>query len=180
MRGDGGSVDIDGLVDDFDGVAFEADDSLDIVFVFGERFGLHAAGIRHREICGGFFARECEDDDIAAFRAREACDIFVDEGQSDAVAELRDEELIAFEERGNHGSRGDLEWLDEERSEDERDRERDEQAFDDFLEARFACESKAFFGDLLERCEGWFTGMRFVFERMLESRDGCRDFVLML
>lgn len=34
---------MDGLVDDLDGIAFDADDAFDIIFVFRERFSLHAS-----------------------------------------------------------------------------------------------------------------------------------------
>lgn len=61
-------------------------------------------------------------------------DIFVDERQAEPVAEFCDEELIAFEERGDHRSRGDFEGLNEECAQHERDGESDEDAFDKFLE----------------------------------------------
>ena len=168
LRRDGGSVDIDCLVDDFDGITFEADDTFDIVFVFSEGFSLHASGVCHREICRGFFARECENNDIAAIRPRETRDIFVDEWQTYAIAELRDKQLITLEKRGDHRTRGDFERFNKESPEDECDSERDEQALDDFLKARFAREREAFFGNLLERSICGLAGMRIVFERLFE------------
>ena len=83
---------------------------------------------------GGIFG-VMEDDDIARFRCRESWEFNTEDRDSDAEDKFIDEEVIAFDESGDHTSGGDFIGFDDKHSDkksDEHSREEDSEVFFEF------------------------------------------------
>ena len=117
-----------------DDVARQADDALDVV--------------------GARVERVLEDDDVAALRLASSRILVFVNGIAEPVGELRDEDVVADLQRRDHRARRDLEGLDDERAQQERDGDRDADRLRVLAHRRLAREGQVLVHRVVERRDG--------------------------
>ena len=141
------AIDGYGLVLELEDIAGFSDDAFNEVFGFFKGIGEsedsegEEVGEFDDPTWGGVFG-VMEDDDIARFRGGEGGEFNTEDGDSDAEEEFINEEVIAFDESGDHTSGGDFIGFDEKHS----DKKSDEHGGDEDSEIFFNFSFEGFRG----------------------------------